>query len=90
MGKRQKTVIDRFGRVLIPKGIRDELGLVPGTRLSIERRGTGIALCPIAEEPQLLHKGKVLIARVEPLQELTGLERKLRRERLSRVSGSAK
>jgi len=41
-----ETVIDKFGRVLIPKKIRDKVGLKPGMRLDIVVKGNEIVLRP--------------------------------------------
>lgn len=38
--------IDKYGRVLIPKEIRDKLGLKPGTTLDIIIRGNELILRP--------------------------------------------
>ena len=78
-----ETKIDRFGRVLIPKELREDLGLSPGTPLTIEQRGREIALYPISTDPPLVHKGKVLVAKVEAMQDLSRIEKKLRSDRLS-------
>lgn len=78
-----ETRIDRFGRVLIPKELREDLGLSPGTILTIEQRGREITLHPVSGEPALVHKGEVLVARVEAMQDLSGIEKKLRADRLN-------
>lgn len=38
--------IDKAGRIVVPKKLRDALHLVPGTRLSIERSGDRLTLMP--------------------------------------------
>jgi len=38
--------IDKAGRIVVPKKLRDELHLVPGTRLRIERSGDRLTLMP--------------------------------------------
>jgi AbrB family looped-hinge helix DNA binding protein len=38
--------IDRAGRVVIPKAIREQLGMGPRTRLSLEVVGGGVRLTP--------------------------------------------
>jgi AbrB family looped-hinge helix DNA binding protein len=38
--------IDRAGRIVVPKKLRDDLHLVPGTRLRIERSGDRLTLMP--------------------------------------------
>ncbi len=39
--------IDRFGRIVIPKPIRDRLGLVPGREVEIEVRDGVIEIRPV-------------------------------------------
>jgi AbrB family looped-hinge helix DNA binding protein len=38
--------IDKAGRIVVPKKLRDDLHLVPGTRLRIERSGDRLTLMP--------------------------------------------
>jgi AbrB family looped-hinge helix DNA binding protein len=40
------TAIDRAGRIVIPKALRDRLGLVPGRRLSIRERDGRVEIEP--------------------------------------------
>lgn len=84
------TTLDRFGRVVIPKELRQSLGLLPGSPLRIEQRDSELALCPVAEEPRLVQKGGVLVAQGEPLQDLRAMDKKLRQQRLGRLAGAAK
>ncbi len=49
-----RIVIDRTGRVVIPKPLRDELELNPGDELQLESDGDRITLCPV--RPQVLLK----------------------------------
>lgn len=42
-----KVTIDRVGRVVIPKRIRDSLGLAPDTELEVIPDGSGLRLEPI-------------------------------------------
>lgn len=37
------------GQIVIPAAIREEMGLVPGTRVAIERQGDTIVLRPVTE-----------------------------------------
>ncbi len=41
--------ISTKGQIVIPAAIRDEMGLVPGTRVAIERQGDTIVLRPVTE-----------------------------------------
>ncbi len=44
-----KATIDRAGRLVIPKPLRDYLGVLPG-EVNVVRDGTGIRIEPIASE----------------------------------------
>ena len=41
-----EAVIDQAGRILLPKAIRDALGLLPGTKVDISPYGAGVSLFP--------------------------------------------
>lgn len=45
------VIIDKFGRVLIPKDLRDRLGLTPGTRLSLDVHDAGDTTLSLALRP---------------------------------------
>jgi len=46
-----ETTFDKFGRVVIPKGIRDNLGLRSGEGLEIEKSENEIILRPLGRLP---------------------------------------
>ena len=48
--------IDKAGRIVVPKKMRDALHLVPGTRLRIEQSGDRLIFEPAVSEPQLIMK----------------------------------
>jgi AbrB family looped-hinge helix DNA binding protein len=56
-----ETTIDSFGRVLVPKALRDRLGLEPGSVLEMEDSGAEIRLRPVRDRPLLVKEGKVLV-----------------------------
>ena len=41
-----QTTIDAVGRVVIPKPLRDALGLTPGSTIDVSRYGAGLQLVP--------------------------------------------
>jgi AbrB family looped-hinge helix DNA binding protein len=45
--------IDKAGRIVVPKKLRDALHLIPGTRLKVERSGDTLTLEPDFPERRL-------------------------------------
>ena len=41
-----QITIDSAGRLLLPKNLRDALGLVPGSKVDVSAYGSGIQLTP--------------------------------------------
>lgn len=61
-----KAVIDAAGRVLLPKQLRDALGLRPGTTVDISVYGTGVQLTPGGRTARLRREaGGRLVAQAE-------------------------
>lgn len=56
-----ETTLDKFGRVIIPKQIRDHLGLKSGEVLHVEELEDVVLLKPLKEEPSLKSKEGVLV-----------------------------
>ncbi len=48
--------IDKAGRIVVPKKLRDAMHLTPGTRLSVERMGDRLVFEQSFPEPQLVMK----------------------------------
>lgn len=53
--------IDRAGRLVIPKSIRDEMNLVPGSELEIDASGNEIRLRLPVSKPSLVEEDGFLI-----------------------------
>ena len=63
-----KLTLDKAGRVVIPKPVRDRLHLSSGDSLAIENRGNAIILRPIREEPTMFKQdGMWVIKTGKPL-----------------------
>lgn len=66
-----KVTIDKAGRLVVPKPLRDELNLQGGTTLDIRIQGGILELEPAATPMRLVRRGKGLVATTEePLPEL--------------------
>jgi AbrB family looped-hinge helix DNA binding protein len=48
-----KSVIDSVGRVVVPKPLRDALGLTPGTTVDISPYGSGVQITPSGRTARL-------------------------------------
>lgn len=54
--------VDKFGRVLIPKVIRDHMGLYPGSLLNVEETGRdALVFKTVHESSALEQEGSVLV-----------------------------
>lgn len=70
-----RTTIDDAGRVIVPKAIRDALGLVGGSPLEIELRDGTVVLEPPATPVRLVRRKGALVAEPEkPLPKLTAAQ----------------
>lgn len=76
-----RASIDRFGRVLVPKRLRERLGLDAGTQVDLQIDGDMLVLRPLPPEPTLGHEGAVLVAHVEADEDLGALLPQLRSRR---------
>ena len=56
-----EATLDRFGRIVIPKKIREEFHLHAGSSLRIEEGKRGIWLTPVEDEATLVEKEGVLV-----------------------------
>lgn len=57
-----EAAIDAVGRIVVPKPLRDALGLVAGSRVDISRYGAGLQLVPAGRTAQLIEESGVLVA----------------------------
>ncbi len=56
-----ETTLDKFGRVIIPKKIREHLGISSGTTLNISEDGTRIVIEPVQEKEPVIDKNGILV-----------------------------
>lgn len=57
-----ESTIDRAGRIVVPRKLREELGLVGGTRLEIRVREGRLEIEPAPTPMRLVRRGKGLVA----------------------------
>jgi AbrB family looped-hinge helix DNA binding protein len=57
-----EAVIDQAGRIVLPKAIRDALGLLPGTKVDISPYGAGVQLVPAGRTARLIQEDGVLVS----------------------------
>lgn len=53
--------LDRFGRIVVPKPMRDELGLAAGSELSIEVAGDTVVLTPLADNDRIVARDGLVV-----------------------------
>lgn len=59
--KALRIPIDKAGRVVLPKEIRDRFGLTAGSEFEVKEEKDRIVLRPVEREPRLVKKGGVLV-----------------------------
>jgi AbrB family looped-hinge helix DNA binding protein len=56
-----KASLDSVGRIVVPKPLRDALGLVPGSTVDISRYGAGLQLIPTGRTARIVEEGGVRV-----------------------------
>ena len=57
-----EAAMDSVGRIVVPKPLRDALGLTAGSIVDISRYGAGLQLLPSGRTAQLIDESGVLVA----------------------------
>jgi AbrB family looped-hinge helix DNA binding protein len=81
-----ETTLDRFGRIIIPKGVRDDMGLEAGAILQIEKEGEKIVLQPVPGEPQVMEKKGILVFTGTAVGDVGAALHEHRKSRLKKMS----
>ncbi len=82
-----RTVLDSFGRIVVPKAIRDRLGIVPGSELQVEEKDGAIVIRGVEDLPGLVEKDGVLVFRARPNGDLADAVRRHRADRMRSTGG---
>jgi AbrB family looped-hinge helix DNA binding protein len=56
------ATIDGGGRILVPKGLREKLGLTPGTRVELIEADGRLEISPAATQMRLEQRGDDVVA----------------------------
>lgn len=54
--------MDSVGRIVVPKALRDALGLHAGSTVDVSRYGTGLHIVPAGRTARLVEESGVLVA----------------------------
>lgn len=57
-----ETTVDAVGRIVLPKALRDALGLTPGSKVDVSRYGAGLQLVPTGRTARLVEEDGLLVA----------------------------
>ncbi len=82
-----KTTLDKFGRIVIPKKIREDFNLKPGSPIRIEEGKEEILLTPVEEEPTLVEKDGVLVFTGVPTEDIEKQVDIIRKQRSQLLRG---
>ena len=63
--------IDKVGRLVIPKSVREQAGLTPGTRLEISYRDGRVEIEPVAAAVEIVRDGPIWAARIPGVPAIT-------------------
>ncbi len=59
--KHDMVPIDQAGRIVLPKGVRQELAIKPGDNFKVSIEGLAVMLTPNKESTGFVRKGKALV-----------------------------
>ena len=82
-----EVTVDKFGRILLPKRLRDLLGLRPGSRLAVTADEEQVVLRSVEGAPVLSDDDGILVFEGELEVGKQDLLRAIRDERLDRLGG---
>jgi AbrB family looped-hinge helix DNA binding protein len=56
-----EATVDAVGRIVLPKALRDLLGLVPGSRVDVTQYGAGLTVVPHGRTAKVIEEDGVLV-----------------------------
>ena len=85
MATKFKTKIDRFGRIVIPKKVRNDFGLKNNTEVEIETTSNNIIVHPKSSNPFVMDNDGILVVCSEPMESFNDFLQKDREDRIKKV-----
>lgn len=86
--KKRKITIDKFGRIVIPKKIRDDFGIQSGNNLIIKESPEGFFITPLKEKELITEEDGFLIINPSLDIDFENLIKDLRDERIKKIIGN--
>lgn len=81
-----EATVDKFGRIVIPKRVRDDLGIKAGTVVLLEEKGQEVILRPQPVEPELISIDGVLVYSGTADEDITEAVRAHREKRIGKLA----
>ncbi len=78
--------IDKVGRVVLPKAVRESFGLSDGTLLDLDETDDAIVLRPVREKPLVRMKDRILVVSAEAVGDIEGAVARERNARLDSLA----
>lgn len=60
-----EATVDDVGRIVLPKPLRDRLGLTPGTKVDVSEYGSGLQVVPGGRTARLVEREGRLVAEAD-------------------------
>ena len=79
-----ELVIDRFGRVVLPRVLRKDFNLHAGSRLLVKESGREIILCPEEDREPCVQKNSTLVFTGTATGDVAGQVARSRQEQLEK------
>lgn len=86
MAQAIEVTIDNHGGIMLPRELKNRLGLLPGMTMVVEKNDSeGVCLRVQAESPRLVDKQGIIVIRAESSEDLTNVISSTRDQRLSEL-----
>lgn len=82
-----QVAIDKFGRMVLPKSVREDFNLSAGSVLTVEERYDAIVLKPLEQKNLVKEDGGILVYDGEVDADISVEIKRARQERLDRSGG---